>query len=222
MPAPASRKLVIYGTRGFAREIPQLIEDIAANGAAVTCLGFLAEDGIRENSALLDLPLLGNADWLDGKPDVLVTIGVETTKSRQVVAREIENRFGPRFVTLQHPRAWIGKRVTIGAGSQVCAGVHATTDIVIGRHVQLHVGCIVGHDAEIGDFTTIAPGAIVSGRVRIGPGTFVGTGAIILTDVKVGDGVTITAGAVVTKDVPDGVTVAGVPARIIAGSARLT
>jgi sugar O-acyltransferase (sialic acid O-acetyltransferase NeuD family) len=166
--------------------------------------------------------LLGDADWLGGAPDAFVALGIEAPEQRRRVAREVENRFGPRFLVLRHPRAWLGRRVAIGAGSQVCAGVHATTDIVIGRHVQLHAGCIVGHDAEIGDFATIAPGAIVSGRVRIGAGTFVGTGAIILTDVKIGDGVTIAAGAVVTRDVPDGVTVAGIPARIAAGPARLT
>jgi sugar O-acyltransferase (sialic acid O-acetyltransferase NeuD family) len=213
-------KLVIYGARGFARELPQLIEDIAANGPSLTCLGFLFDRECHDNS-FADLPMLGDADWLGGQQDVVVTIGVEATGSRQRIAHDIENRFGSRFLTLQHPRASVGKRVAIGAGSQVCAGVHLTTDIVIGCHVQLHVGCIVGHDAEIGDFATIAPGAIVSGRVRIGPGTFVGTGAIILTDVRVGDGVIVTAGAVVTKDVPDGVTVAGVPARIIAASALI-
>ena len=72
------------------------------------------------------------------------------------------------------------------------------------------------------DYTRQVANLAPSRDQELRPGTFVGTGAIILTDVKVGDGVTISAGAVVTKDVPDGVTVAGVPARIIAGSARLT
>ena len=33
------------------------------------------------------------------------------------VAREIENRFGPRFLTLQHPHPWLGGRVAISAGT---------------------------------------------------------------------------------------------------------
>jgi sugar O-acyltransferase (sialic acid O-acetyltransferase NeuD family) len=217
VPAYPPQQIVVYGTSGFARDLPQLIEDVAANGTAIACVGFLGDLHLREISAALDLSLLGDADWLGGAPEALVTLGIEAPGQRRRVAREIESRFGPRFLVLRHPRAWLGKRVAIGAGSQICAGVHATTDIVIGCHVQLHVGCIVGHDAEIGDFATVAPGAIVSGRVRIGAGTFVGTGAIILTDVRIGDGVTIAPGAVVTRDVPDGVTVAGIPARIAAG-----
>ena len=37
----------------------------------------------------------------------------------------------------------------------------------------------------------------------------------IVEGVNIGDGVTIGAGAVVVKDVPGGVTIAGVPAKII-------
>jgi len=59
-------------------------------------------------------------------------------------------------------------------------------------------------------------GLDVLGRVTVGEGTFVGAGATILTDVKVGAWVMVGAGAVVTRDVPDGVTVVGVPARIVA------
>lgn len=44
---------------------------------------------------------------------------------------------------------------------------------------------------------------------------YIGAGAIVLGDITVGRGCTVGAGAVVVKDVPQGVTVAGVPARAI-------
>jgi len=51
--------------------------------------------------------------------------------------------------------------------------------------------------------------------VRIGRSCWIGSGAIILPGVTLGDDVIVGAGAVVTKSLGDGVTIAGVPARII-------
>lgn len=53
------------------------------------------------------------------------------------------------------------------------------------------------------------------GGVRIGDNVFIGGRSVILGDVKIGSNVIIGAGSVVTKNIPDGVTVAGVPAKVI-------
>ena len=209
------QKVVIYGTRGVARELHQIIDDLTADGAAMTFLGFLVDRDYREAAVVHGFPVFGDADWLGGVPDVFVTMGIGATEPRNRIVQYIENRFGPRFLTLQHPRAWVGGRVTIGLGSIVCAGALVTTDISIGRHVQLHVGCTIGHDTSIGDFVTVAPGVNVSGRVTLGEGTFVGAGAVVLPDIKVGSWVMIT-GRGGYEGCPDGATVVGVPARIIA------
>jgi sugar O-acyltransferase (sialic acid O-acetyltransferase NeuD family) len=212
---PLAQRLVIYGTRGFARELQQIVEDIAAEGGAITCLGFLVDREFREDDMVHDLPVLGDADWLAGAPDVLVTIGIGMTRPRQRIAHGIERRFGAGFPVLRHPLARVGKRVTIGPGSNLCVGAHVAADVSIGRHVQLHVGCTVGRASTIGDSVSVFPGANVAAGVTIGAGTFVGAGAAILSGVKVGAWVRIGAGAVVTEDVPDDATVVGVPARIV-------
>lgn len=49
---------------------------------------------------------------------------------------------------------------------------------------------------------------------------YIGTNATILPGVTVGAGSIVAAGAVVTKDVPDGVLVAGVPAKVIGPVAK--
>lgn len=51
--------------------------------------------------------------------------------------------------------------------------------------------------------------------VWIGEHVWIGAKAMILKNVHIGDGAVVAAGAVVTKDIPDGVLVAGVPARVI-------
>ena len=209
------QKLVIYGTRGFARELQQIVEDIAADGSAIRCIGFLVDREFREDDFVHDLPVLGDTDWLAGAPDVLVTIGIGMTRPRHRIARDIEDRFGARFPVLRHPLARVGKRVTIGPGSNLCVGAHVAADVAIGRHVQLHVGCTVGHASVIGDFVSVFPGANVASEVMIGEGSFVGAGAAVLSGVKLGAWVRVGAGAVVSADVPEGATVVGVPARIV-------
>ncbi len=82
---------------------------------------------------------------------------------------------------------------------------------------------------SIGDNTTVSSASILMhdgstkkylgysrvGRVTIWNDCFIGAGAIILPGVTIGNRVIVGAGAVVSKDIPDGVVVAGNPARII-------
>ncbi|MGH7040149.1 MAG: sugar O-acetyltransferase [Stellaceae bacterium] len=89
--------------------------------------------------------------------------------------------------------------VTIGEGTQ------------IGPAVQIYAA---DHPREL----SLRKQGFEAGRpVRIGRHVWIGGGAILLPGVTVGDGAIIGAGSVVTRDVAAGATVAGNPARPIAG-----
>jgi acetyltransferase-like isoleucine patch superfamily enzyme len=111
----------------------------------------------------------------------------------------------------------MSRSVEVGPGSIVCSGSVLTTNVRVGAHVIVNLGCTVGHDAVLADFVTLAPGVHVSGNVAIGAGCSVGTGAVFINGqpgaaLTIGGDSVIAAGACVTRDVEPGSLMAGVPA----------
>ncbi|PAP76392.1 acetyltransferase [Rubrivirga marina] len=207
--------LVIYGTGGFARETLQVALDINEDGGTWNVLGFLDDDPEQHGQSIHDLPVLGGAGWLTNRSDVQVAVGIGSTPAKRKVVRRLADAQHSAFATLIHPRAWIGRRVGVGAGTIVCAGTMVTTDIEIGDHVILNLDCTVGHDTQIEQFTTVAPSVNISGDIRIGEGCDLGTGAAIIQGVSIGAWTVLGAGAVVVRDLPANVTAVGAPARAI-------
>jgi serine O-acetyltransferase len=77
----------------------------------------------------------------------------------------------------------------------------------------------IGEDFTINQAVSVGPEAGCAGRPRIGDNVYIGAGAKVLGDITIGRDVVIAANALVCAAVPDGCTVAGVPARIIARGA---
>jgi UDP-2-acetamido-3-amino-2,3-dideoxy-glucuronate N-acetyltransferase len=128
-----------------------------------------------------------------------------------------ETRIGP-FVEVQRG-VEIGARCKIQSHSFICTGVVIHDEVFIG-HGALFIndklprattesGALKGD----GDWT-LAPTVVERGAA-------LGSGAVVLGGVRIGAGALVGAGAVVTRDVEPGATVAGVPARAGATTARL-
>lgn len=81
--------------------------------------------------------------------------------------------------------------------------------IVVNSKARIGKNCRIQECVNIGTTNGSANAPI------IGKNVFIGAGAKIIGDIRIGDDVCIGAGAVVVKDVPDGVTVGGVPAKVI-------
>ena len=100
-----------------------------------------------------------------------------------------------------HPGAKIGRRFFIDHG----------------------MGVVIGETAEIGDDVLMYQGAVLGGtslkkekrHPTIGNNVVIGTGAVALGAITVEHGARIGSGSVVVKSVPPGVSVVGIPGRIV-------
>lgn len=105
-----------------------------------------------------------------------------------------------------HPGAHIGRRCFIDHGS----------------------GVVIGETAEIGDDVLLYQGVVLGGTTlekkkrhpTLGNGVEMGSGAIALGPITIGDGARIGSSSVVIRSVPPGVTVVGIPGRIVTKTER--
>ncbi|RUW25221.1 MULTISPECIES: serine O-acetyltransferase [unclassified Mesorhizobium] len=89
-------------------------------------------------------------------------------------------------------------------------------------------GVVIGETAEVGDDVTLYHGVTLGGtswapgkrHPTLESGVLVGAGAKILGAITVGAGCRVGANAVVIKDVPPGMTVVGIPGRIVRPAAE--
>jgi serine O-acetyltransferase len=96
---------------------------------------------------------------------------------------------------------------------------------VIGRRVFIDhgAGVVVGETAELGDDVLLYQGVVLGGttlekkkrHATLGNGVEMGSGAIALGPITIGDGARVGAGSVVIRSVPPGVTVVGIPGRVV-------
>ncbi|SPA26387.1 conserved hypothetical protein [Cupriavidus taiwanensis] len=206
--------LVIYGAGGFAREVLQVALDMNSQTPRWDVQGFLVDPGYDVAEPVHGLPVMTTDTWLAPVDGELV-IAIGDTSARRAIADRMHAQFGMRFATLVHPRAWVGRQVRIGEGSVICAGALITTDISIGRHVHVNLGCTIGHDAILEDFVTLNPSVNVSGNVHLCEGVMAGTGVKLIPHIRVGAGTVLGAGAVAVADLPADVTAVGIPAKAI-------
>jgi len=208
--------LVLFGASGFAREVAAWVETATWRSVGFRLVGFI--DDVNPMSELRGRPVRRLAEAAQtGDPVFAVAVGDPALRERLAgQAHAAGLRAAP---PLLHPTVeYDPERVTIGNGTVICARSTLTTDIQVGRHVQINLHCTVGHDVQLADFSTLAPGVHISGKVEVGRGAYLGTGAATVDGgydrpLVIGKGSVVGAGAVVTRDVPADTTVVGVPAR---------
>lgn len=198
--------VVVVGAGGHGREVFATLS--AAGG--VDLAGFVDDaPSDAERVARLGSHMLGTLQWLVEHPhDYALGIGTPTT--RRLI---VELLTGCDPVRVIAATATIGPDVSLGSGVVVFDRSVVTTNVVIGDHTHLNVGCAVQHDSRVGSFVQMSPGVLINGDCVIDDDVFLGTGAVVTRGCRIGAGARVGAGAVVLENVNPAATVVGIPAR---------
>jgi acetyltransferase-like isoleucine patch superfamily enzyme len=116
------------------------------------------------------------------------------------------------FVEIQKG-AKIGKNVKISTHTFICEGVTIEDDVFVGHNVSFINDKYPRSTNPDGSMQTEQDWKVVPTLVK--KRASIGTSTTILCGVTIGENAIVGAGSVVTKDVPDGMIVAGNPARVI-------
>lgn len=212
-------QVAIYGAGGHGREVAWLVEECSTPELRYEVVCFVDDDVTIQGKQVNDIPVYALEAAHEQFPAACIAGGIGPPKIRELLMQKAASA-GFGLVTLIHPRVERSRWIELGTGVMICAGSVLTANIVLGDHVQINRSCTIGHDVVMGDFATLAPGANISGTVHIGKRAYIGAGAVIkngLPDhpIVIGDDAVVGAGACVIKSVPAGVTVVGVPARLL-------
>ena len=204
--------VIILGAGGHAKV---LIDALRLQ--SVGLLGMTDADIGKKGHALLGVPVIGDdAEVMKHPADSIRLVNGVGTVRVNPLRRQLFEQFvgkGYRFASVVHPSAIIADDVVLSEGAQVMAGAVIQAGCHVGMNTLVNTGAIVDHDCHIGNHVHLSPGVTLSGSVSVGENSHIGTGATVIQGIKIGRNSLVAAGAVVIRDVPDGVTVAGVPAK---------
>lgn len=211
-------KVILWGGTGQAKVIRPIIEYYGSKVDAII------DDTIGLKSPFPDIRIYegyeGFLEYIKNKiPKEIgfaVTIGNNKTgknaEARIRISDMLEKK-GLIPTTIIHPTAYIDSSVKIGKGVQICAGAIIIAETRIGDYCIINTGASVDHECILEDGSEVDPNATLCGIIHLGKNSWVGANATILPRLKIGYNSVVGAGSVVTKNVPDGIIVAGNPAK---------
>jgi sugar O-acyltransferase (sialic acid O-acetyltransferase NeuD family) len=210
------KPLVIFGAGGLGREVLMLVRQINEVTPTWIVAGFY--DDVRPANAMIhDVPYRGTAADLNATKEPLqVVVAVGNSQGRAAVVNRLTSPL-LQFATLVHPSVACQpyQHISLGEGTIITQSCILTTDIRVGKHVLLNLGCTIGHDAVLEDYCSLMPHANVGGEAYLGTGVYLGTNATVINQVRVGARTIVGAGAVAVRDLPADCTAVGVPATVI-------
>lgn len=201
--------MIIAGAGGHALEVIDLLRSLGEQEIVVYGEQILSEYIHKSFPNFSSLEALSY--YLQQDPRFC--LGVGNPRFREKLSQSFTNSGGIHFPLR-------GRHSRISPDADL-----ASSDVMehcyIGSQVKLGVGCLINtgaqihHETNIGKYSVVNPGAILLGAAQLGEFCFIGAHATVLPGVRIGNHVTVGAGAVVIRDIPDGVTVVGVPGRIL-------
>lgn len=189
----------IVGAGGFAREVQ------AALG--MDCKMFVDDEYANESSSIFGLSKFDHLKY-----EVVVAIGDPVDRMKMVNKLPKNTKF---FSFIDPSVLLLGKDISIGEGSIICAGSILTTNIRLGKHTQLNLHTTVGHDVVAGDYFTTAPGVKISGNCTIEDRVYLGTNSSVREKLYICNDVVVGLNSGVVSNIQESGTYVGTPAKKI-------
>jgi sugar O-acyltransferase (sialic acid O-acetyltransferase NeuD family) len=200
--------LFLLGAGGFAREVAYVL-----NSTWTYFNGYLSDDEEQWGKNYPFGEVVGSIDTIDYL-DVGFIPAVGSPRLKKFFVMRAEEKGWKPHPFIQHKQSFIGD-AEIGDGTIICSMCSITTNVKIGKFVNVNLNCTIGHDVVMDDYVNLSPHCTISGDVHIEKYCDLGSGADILPGVTIGTGSVIGAGCVVTKDVPSFSVVVGVPGKVV-------
>lgn len=204
--------LIIVGSRDYAIEMAETVNEINAAKPTWNLLGFLDDERKVGTEVAFGKKVLGPICGADVRDDVFYGLGISSPQGKLSVSERLL-ACGAKFATVVSPRAYISPTAKLGAGCFVMRMSSVNHDTLLDDFVT--VGCsMIGGGAYIGKYSTTTSFVNVTNCI-IGERVFIGSHSVILNKRRVGDGAYICAGSIVMGNVKSGSKVMGCPARPI-------
>ena len=181
-----SDAVVVLGAGGHAKVVIGTLQDA----------GYTVEAIYDDHTDLLGRLVLGvpvKGRLSDVEPGMKAILAIGSNRIRQISVAQLPDI---EWTTVIHPRAYVHRSVTIGAGTVVFAGAVIQPDVTLGYHVIVNTGATIDHDCTIESYAHIAPGVNLAGEVTVGERAFIGIGSAAIPRRRIGARATVGAGSV--------------------------
>jgi len=191
------------------------IEALDCLGEEWNCIGFISDDKSSVGNSFCGVEIFDRSAF-EKFPEakVLAIHGSPLSfKMRPKIMAEL-NLEERRYARVIHPKASIGKKVTLGKNVLIMAGVVITANANIGNHVVVLPNTVIHHDAVIKDFTLIAANCTLAGSVVIAANCYIGASSSIKNGVSLNERTLVGIGAnvILTAEEPE-IVLVGNPAK---------
>lgn len=207
-------KLILIGAGGYAKSVIDSVDYYNYE-----LVGFI--DEFTQSKTHLDIPILASSiNELDNPEQYVYFIAIGNNINRKrwydiLVERKL------RIINVVDKSAIVSPKAVLGTGCFIGKFAVVNSKSVIGNNCIINTRALVEHGCIVSDHVNLSTNTVINGDVKVGTGSFIGSCSVTIGQLTIGEWSTVGAGAVVIKNVGSGITVAGVPAKVINEGAML-